>query len=402
MPRINPAILTWARETAGLSLDEAASHIPIRPTKKATAVERLQSLESGDVEPSRSTLVHMAKAYRRPLLVFYLAEPPRRGGRGNDFRTLPDDRSLVEDALVDALIRQVTARQSIVRDALLGEDEATEHAYVDSVQIGEGVEMAAAKLQDILGMGRAQLRAEANAEAAFKLIRRHAEHAGIYVLLQGDLGSHHSAIGTDMFRGFALADRIAPFVVINDHDSAAAWTFTLLHEMVHICLGDTGVSSLRGESTIERFCNDAASAFLLADQELAELGIGGSTPVPAALELISEFARPRNLSHMMVAYRLMRTRAIPQGYWRQLHGEYRRFWFEAQMQRRAKARGAQQGPTYYVVRRHRVGEALLNFARRMLGNGALTTVRAARVLSVKPQNVGALLSNATPDSRQAA
>lgn len=402
MPRINPDILKWARETAGLSLEEAARRIPIRPTKKATAVERLQALESGSAEPSRATLVHMAKAYRRPLLAFYLAEPPRRGARGQDFRTLPDDRSLLDDALVDALIREVTARQNIVRDTLLGEDEAAEHTYVGSIRIGEGLEAAIARLQEILGIGRDQLRAEPNAEGAFKLLRRHAERAGIYVLLQGDLGSHHSALGTDMFRGFALADRVAPFVVVNDHDSAAAWAFTLLHEMVHLCLGDTGVSSVRGEGAIERFCNDAASAFLLADQELAALAVRGNSPVPIALELIGEFARPRNLSHTMVAYRLMRTGAISQDYWRQLHSEYRRFWFEAQAQRKAKARRTEGGPSYYVVRRHRIGEALLDFARRMVGSGALSTVRAAKVLAVRPQNVGALLSSTTPDAGQAA
>jgi Zn-dependent peptidase ImmA (M78 family) len=205
-----------------------------------------------------------------------------------------------------------------------------------------------------------------------------------------------------LFRGFALADRIAPFVVVNDHDSAAAWAFTLLHEMVHICLGDTGISSARGEGAIERFCNDAASVFLLTDQELAVLGVRGKTPVPTALELIGEFARPLNLSHTMVAYRLMRTGAISQDYWRQLHTEYRRFWFEAQAQRRARARRTEGGPSYYVVRRHRIGEALLEFVRRMLGSGALSTVRAAKVLAVKPQNVGALLSNATPETEQAA
>lgn len=402
MPRINPAILTWARETAGLSLEEAARRIPIRATKKATAIERLLALESGTTEPRRSTLVHMAKAYRRPLLAFYLAETPRRGARGQDFRTLPEDRSLVDEGLVDALIREVTARQSIVRDTLLGEDEAAERSYVGSIRISGGVEAAVIRLTDILGIGRAHLRAEASAERAFKLLRRHAEHAGIYVLLQGDLGSYHSALSTDMFRGFALADRVAPFVVVNDHDSAAAWAFTLLHELVHICLGDTGVSSVRGEGVVERFCNDAASTFLLADQELAALRVRDNTLLPTALELISEFARSRNLSHTMVAYRLMQTGAITQGYWRQLHTEYRRFWLEAQAQRRVKAKQTEGGPSYYMVRRHRIGEALLDFARRMLGSGALSTVRAAKVLAVKPQSVGALLANATPDSEQAA
>ncbi len=75
MPAIQPKILTWARETAGLSLDEAAVAL-------GTKAERLASLEAGADEPTRPLLVKMAKAYRRPLLVFYLVEPPRQGDRG--------------------------------------------------------------------------------------------------------------------------------------------------------------------------------------------------------------------------------------------------------------------------------------------------------------------------------
>ena len=56
------------------------------------------------------------------------------------------------------------------------------------------------------------------------------------------MGNYPSAIDVDVFRGFAIADNIAPFVVINDNDSIPAWSFTLLHEVVHLLLGQTGIS----------------------------------------------------------------------------------------------------------------------------------------------------------------
>ena len=55
------------------------------------------------------------------------------------------------------------------------------------------------------------------------------------------MGNYLSAIDVDVFRGFAIADDIAPFVVINDNDSVSAWSFTLLHELVHLLLGETGI-----------------------------------------------------------------------------------------------------------------------------------------------------------------
>jgi len=84
---LNPDILTWARDTAGLSADEAARALGFNDTRNRSAVQRLMALETGQEQPSRSVLLKMAQAYRRPLLVFYLAQPPRIGDRGHDFRT---------------------------------------------------------------------------------------------------------------------------------------------------------------------------------------------------------------------------------------------------------------------------------------------------------------------------
>ena len=72
--RVNPAILRWARETAGLSPEEAATKIDLNPTKRATAVERIAALEGGEDEPSRALLLRMSKQYRRPFVSFLSLE----------------------------------------------------------------------------------------------------------------------------------------------------------------------------------------------------------------------------------------------------------------------------------------------------------------------------------------
>jgi hypothetical protein len=45
-----------------------------------------------------------------------------------------------------------------------------------------------------------------------------------------------------------------------------------------------------------------------------------------------------------------------------------------------------------VLKRHRLGEALLGFVKRSLAEGTLTHTKAAQVLGVKPRNVDPLLS----------
>src|SRR5690606_25240576 len=105
----------------------------------------------------------------------------------------------------------------------------------------------------------------------FAYLREQAERAGVYVLLIGNLGSHHTSLDVEMFRGFALADEVAPFIVINDQDSEKAWAFTLLHELCHICLGQTVVSGTSAANAVEQFCNDVAGRFFLPRDEVQNL-----------------------------------------------------------------------------------------------------------------------------------
>lgn len=391
MPNVNPDILRWARETAGLTLEEAAAKLSIRAAYGKPPTERLADLEAGDVEPTRPMIVRMAKQYRRPLLTFYVSEPPRRGDRGQDFRTLPADQSAVDEGLLDALIRDLQARQGLIRAVLEEEDDVVQVTFVGSRSMEDGIVAVVNSIRETVSVDLDEFRSKASPAEAFALLRRAVEDAGVYVLLMGDLGSYHTAIDLQTFRGFALADDIAPFIVINDRDSRAAWSFTLLHELAHLFLGQTGVSGQSAELAIERFCNDVASEYLLPHEEMDALGGMPTTDLEALQEAVGEFAADRNISSSMVAYRLYRDRLISVRQWRRLNDAFRDHWMHARAVRRERARVQDGGPSYYVIRRHRLGTALIESVGRMLRGGDLTTSKAGKVLGVKPQRVQTLV-----------
>ena len=384
-----------------MTLHDAVVKIGIGDARGVTAVDRLAALESGEVEPTRSVLVRMARHYRRPLLTFYLAEPPLQGDRGADFRTLPVARSRKMDALIDALVRDVRSRQSMIRAVLEAEGEADALPFVGALAGSEGIrdgtdrmaQRAAETLRQVLGneLNAAEYYAQPTPNEAFSLLRSRTEDAGVFVLLKGDLGSYHTAIPVNVFRGFAIADDVAPFLVINDQDSTPAWSFTLLHEVVHLLLGQTGISGANPGSGVEEFCNNVAAEWLLPAGELDQIEIDLNQDIAEQQKRIGKFARRRNLSHTMVAYRLFRSGRIDQKNFNRLRADFSDWWNRERDRRRERARESEGGPNYYVVCRHRVGEALLWFTGRMMRSGALSTTKAAKILGVTPRQVGKLL-----------
>jgi Zn-dependent peptidase ImmA (M78 family) len=392
MPRVNPEILRWARETAGLDLDEAATKIALGAARGVDGAQRLAALEAGDGEPTRPLLVKMAKQYRRPLLAFYLATPPQKGSRGQDFRTLPDGSTVEDEAALDVLLRDFVARQALIRAALEDEEERSPLSWVGSASMEAGVQRLVQDIRVALNIDLSSFRAALTAEDAFRMLRESVEAIGVYVVLASNLGSHHSTLGTDVFRGLAIADTIAPLVVVNDQDSRTAWSFTLLHEVAHLWLGYTGVSGGTFERDVERFCNEVASEFLLPASELQQALAGRNIQGAQLEETISQFASARRVSRSMVAYRLYLRQSISEGQWRSLTRSFRRQWLEQRERQRVSARETTGGPSYYVVRRHRLGGALLRTTARLLSTGAITTVKAGQVLGVRPNNVQSLMT----------
>lgn len=394
MPTVNPEILRWARESAGYSLEQAARRIDLKEARGVAGEQRLAELESGKRTPSRTLLARMAKQYRRPLIAFYLSRQPRTGDRGQDFRTLPAAQRSASEPLLDALLRDIKARQDMVRAVLIDEEESEPLPFIGSMRMADGVEAVRASIRRTTRIDSSELRTQASPAEAFALLRSRVEAAGIFVLLAGNLGSHHTALDVETFRGFALADPVAPFVVINDLDARSAWSFTLLHELAHLWLGASGVSGFFANSRIEQFCSDVASTYLLPDHELALIDVR-QPGMEAKANAISAFARERHLSRSMVTYRLLRNGSINLQAWRTLSERFREEWRQSREARRARERENEGDPNYYVVRRHRLGGGLLRLVSRSLSEGVLTPTKAARILAVKPRSVEPLLRGAS-------
>src|SRR3954470_12081067 len=177
---INPRLLTWARATAGFTVPEAAPKLGLKDGANGTAAEKLAAIEeTGQI--SRPVLQKAAAVFRRPLIAFYLPDVPRRGERGEDFRAPASAGGSVspkEEGMLDALVRDVRARQQLVREILEDEEEAVELPFVASMSKNSSPKAVAEAIRLAIDFTiNAQERC-GTPEHLFRQLRSAAERAG--------------------------------------------------------------------------------------------------------------------------------------------------------------------------------------------------------------------------------
>jgi Zn-dependent peptidase ImmA (M78 family) len=393
--QINPGILVWARETAGLDIRDAAHKLAFTAGDDSSNQTKLLEMERGDRLPTRTQLCKIAKTYHRPLLTFYLSSPPKKSERGSDFRTTGADVNPTDNGLLSAILRDIQARQEMLTSALEDEDDLEPLPFVSSCSLSDDPQRVAALVRSALHLPATPGGRPSSPDELFKFLRTGIESMGVYVLLVGDLGSHHSALSEEVFRGFALADPRVPFVVINDQDARTARSFTLIHELVHIYLGESGISGTpeqhQGDGStakIEQFCNDAASYVLLPGSfELDRPAVLRNADVTATQLYIERTARTWVVSEPLVAFRLSRLGWITPALHQQLSNAYAQRWKDQKASTKAKNQMKEGGPSYYTVKQYRLGDALVDAVRRTVRDNRLTHTKAAKILGMKPASV---------------
>ncbi|MFW5541996.1 MAG: ImmA/IrrE family metallo-endopeptidase [Segatella copri] len=114
----------------------------------------------------------------------------------------------------------------------------------------------------------------AKTDVAVGLLTERLEQVGVFVAYNGVVGNNtQRTLKVSECRGFALVDRVAPYVFVNSADSKSAQLFTLIHEVAHIMLGVSAGHAgedLGAHDTYERYCDAMAAEFLVPAHVLRE------------------------------------------------------------------------------------------------------------------------------------
>ena len=261
---VNPSLLTWSRERAGLSTEQVAKKLPVKP-------DRVQEWEAGETKPTFLQAQKWASVAHIPFGFLFLQHPPVEQLPLPDLRTvggIAPQRPTLE--LLDT-VRDAIRKQDWYLE-YLHHQERQSLAFVGRFSSRSQVREVVDDIRRVLGVNPdiARLDYEKYSRALIEA----AETAGILVMRSGiALGNTHRKLEVSEFRGFAISNAYAPVVFINSSDAPTARLFTLIHELAHIWIGSSGVSdgNTANGRDVERFCNAVAGEFLAPEAQFRAL-----------------------------------------------------------------------------------------------------------------------------------
>ena len=214
---VKAQLIRWARTSAGMDVAQAAR-------KARISQEKLQAWETEKDRPTIIQLRKLGEIYKRPLAVFYLAEPPRdfQVESIRDFRRLPDSVVATFSAELRFEIRQALFRREVALDMFenLGE---TPYSFMLRAEMNEDPEEVGARLRSALGIKRErQAQWHLQGYDAFNEVRDAIEVCGALVF--------QAPVPLNEMRGLALYRDPLPVVIVSSKEQfMAPRLFTLLH-----------------------------------------------------------------------------------------------------------------------------------------------------------------------------
>lgn len=289
---INPALMSWSRRRAGVSTAELAESITVKEDK-------VRAWEAGEARPTFRQAQQWADRLHIPFGFLFLNEPPHEVLPLPDLRTVGSVAAQAPSLDLLDTVRDVLRKQEWYLDYLI-EQERQPLQFVGKFSLLTPVAEVVTDIRSVLGL--LELPEGQDSDQYMRTLVAAADVAGILIMRSGTVGSNtHRKLDVGEFRGFAISDKFAPVVFINIADAPSARIFTLVHELAHIWIGSSGISSVTSSShrREETFCNAVAGEFLVPEARFKVLWRNTDNWQALLPELASAF----HVSRLVIARR---------------------------------------------------------------------------------------------------
>lgn len=363
---ITPAVVQWARERAGYSMDDAVRHF-----------KKIADWETGEALPTYVQVEHMAERFKIPVAVFFFPKPPAVPPIEQSFRTL----SAADFAAIPRTVRMFLRRGQAMQLNLAELNDAKNPAgRVISRDLrpstNTSLDKIAAEVREYLGVSVDEQASWKSIDEALENWREaFATNAGVYVF--------KDAFRAPNYFGFCLYDDEFPVIYLNNSSAKSRQIFTLFHELGHLLFHTSGIDMLDdqfidhlsgAEQKIEIICNDLAARALVPDDVLDNMLKDADIGRSLAARLAGYFSVSRE-----VIYRKFLDRGLIDA---TEYGAAAKEW-AAQM----KGKDDASSGNYYNSQRTYLGQRYIDLAFTRYYQRRFDRGQLAEYLNLKPKNL---------------
>lgn len=368
---VTPTVLAWARRESGFQPEPVAKRLNVK-------AERLLAWEQGDRQPTLRQVQNLAKLYQRPLGVFFLPQPPTVPPVAAEYRRLPGVHPGSESPELRLAIRVMSQRRDVALE-LSHELGHPETQFPLSARLTERPASVAARIRSQLGIASVEQLGWQNEWQAWRRWREAVEEIGVLVF-------QFPKVSLEQARGISLLHFPLPVIGINSKEiSAAARSYTLMHELAHLALAsgqEEQVASLEQRddpawAAVERAVEEVASAVLIPGDVLD--GFLTKMSVPRDMwdrRLVQRLASKFRVTPLAMATRL---RAVGSMTW-DGYGRWKEQWsaYVATLKPRGRGFSTPVGNTL-----GRAGRPFSRAVLEALDSNRITAVEACRYLDLR-------------------
>ena len=372
---VNPVMLRWAADRADVEPEALSKSL-------RQSITTIESWLDGSAAPTFPQAQKLAKRLRVPFGYLFLTDPPAEELPLPDFRRAPGGRTAKASVDLLDVIADALRHQDWYRDFRLDAEEPP-IPFVSRFSIETPTSEVAADITRSLDFD-SEVRSETRRDDFLRAFVRQVERLGILVMRNGIVRqATNRTLRVEEFRGFSIADPMAPVIFINNTDSHSAQIFTLAHELAHIWIGEGGISDadptiLASESAnIEAYCNEVAGEVLLPWDRIADRWNGRRS---SESEWLRSVSADFSVSTVMVARQLWAHGAISSERFFEIYEEERSKWIE-------KRSTTSSGGDYYKNVPIRNSRLLTEVVLESVATSQTLIRDASRLLGVKPVNI---------------
>jgi Zn-dependent peptidase ImmA (M78 family)/transcriptional regulator with XRE-family HTH domain len=373
---ITPNVLKWARESARMTVDIAAGKIPV-------AIEKLKEWENGTDQPTIRQAQTLAKAYKRPFALFFLPDIPR------DFQPLQDFRKSGSKSLTTSsifIIREIQQKQAWISD-VYSDNQEEKLPFVGRFSINDNPQKVAHDILETLKINPSFYKSDNPIKEWIDA----AETNGIFISRTSFIHSRLK-LDSEELQGFAIADPFAPFIFVNSEDWNAPQLFTIVHELAHIWIAETGISNevepnLKQKDKfhpIELFCNEVAANALMPKEIIVDFDIS----LFRSSKDVYKIAKQLGVSSFALLVRVLNLNIISLSNYQSLKSQAEKDFAEylrRESEKKAKLKDKEKpgGPNYFLLQLNRNSKLFTQTVLDAFRGGYIEPTLASNLLNVQ-------------------